>query len=100
MQIDAELRIWQRNEQPISILEVPCQHLKTLVLKASGRARNRAEWHRGVNSKRRRAPLEIDHDISRIAPTFDEEEKGILRVVQMGGSQALDQIANYNEDVG
>ena len=69
-------------------------------MKASGRARNRAEWHRGVSSKRGRAPLEIDNDISRIAPTFDEEEKGILRVVQMGGSQALDQIADYNEDLG
>ena len=76
MQIDAELKIWQRNEQPISILEVPYQNLKTLVLKAAGRARNRAEWHRGVSSKRGRAPLEIDNDISRIAPTFEEEEKG------------------------
>lgn len=75
MQIDAELRIWQRNEQPISILEVPYQNLKTLVLKASGRARNRAEWHRGVSSKRGRAPLEIDNDISRIAPTLHEEGK-------------------------
>ena len=100
MQIDAELRIWQRNEQPISILEVPYQNLKTLVLKASGRVRNRAEWHREVSSKRGRAPLEIDNDISRIAPTLDEEGKGMLRVVQIGGSQTLDQIADYNEDVG
>ena len=83
MQIDEELRIWQKNEQPISILEVPYQNLKTLILKASGRARNRAEWHRGVSSRRGRAPLEIYNDISRIAPTF-EEEKGILRIVQMG----------------
>ena len=58
MQIDADLRIWQRNEQPISILEAPYQNLKTLVLKASGRDRNRAEWHRGVSSKRGRAPFD------------------------------------------
>ena len=78
-------------------METPYQNLKTLILKASGRARNRAEWHRGLSNKRARAPLEIDNDISRIAPSFDEEERGILRVVQMGGSQALDQIADFNK---
>ena len=29
-----------------------------------------------------------------------KKKKGILRVVQMGGSQALDGIADFNEDVG
>ena len=100
MQIDNQLRIWQRQEQPISILETPYQNLKTSILKAAGRARNRAEWHRGVSNKRARAPVEIDNDISRIAPCLDEESKGILRVVQMGGSQALEHIAGYNEDIG
>ena len=57
MKIDAELRIWQRKEEPISILKVPYQNLKPLVLKAAGRSRNRAEWLRGVSSKRGRAPL-------------------------------------------
>ena len=95
MQIDDELWIWQRQEQPISILETPYQNLKTLILKAAGRARNRAEWHGGVSNKRARAPIEIDNDISRIAPCLDEESKGILRVVQMGGSQALEHIAGY-----
>ena len=54
----------------------------------------------GVSSKGGRAPLEIDNDVSRIAPTLEDEEKGILRVAQMGGSQALDGIADFNEDVG
>ena len=44
--------------------------------------------------------MEIDNDVSRIAATFEEEEKGILRVVQMGGSQALNEIAYFNQDVG
>ena len=100
MQIDAEIRIWQRNEQPISILEPPYQHFKTLILKASGRARNRAEWHRGARSNRGRALLEIDNDITASPLPSTKRKKGILRVVQMGGSQALGQIANYNEDVG
>ena len=100
MKIDAELRIWQRKEEPIIILEAPYQNLKPLILKAAGRSRNRAEWHRGASSNRGRAPLEIDNDVSRIAATFEDEEKGILRVVQMGGSQELNEIADYNQDVG
>ena len=46
MKIDVELRIWQRKEEPISMLEAPYQNLKPLILKAVGRPRNRAEWHR------------------------------------------------------
>ena len=100
MKIDAELRIWQRKEEPIIILKVPYQNLKPLILKAAGRSRNRAEWHRGVSSKRGRAPLEIDDEVSQVVATFEEEEKGLLRVVQMGGTQALNEIADYNQDVG
>ena len=73
MKLDAELRVWQRKEEPISILEAPYQSLKPLILKAAGRSRNRAEWHRGVSSKRGRAPLEIDNDLSRITATLEEE---------------------------
>ena len=80
-------------------MEVPYQNLKPLVMKAAGRARNRAEWHRGVSSRRGRAPLEIDSDLSRIAPTIDDEGKGILRVIQMGGNLAGNEIADFNEDV-
>ena len=50
MRIDDDLRIWQRKEEPISILKVPYQNLKPLILKAAGRSRNRAEWHRGASS--------------------------------------------------
>ena len=75
MKLDANLRIWQKNEDPISILDVPYQNLKPLILKAAGRSRNKTEWHRRASSKRGIAPLEIDNDLSRIAPTVDEEEK-------------------------
>ena len=97
MRIDDNLRIWQRNEEPISIMKVPYQNLKPLILKAAGRSRNRAEWHRGISSKRGRAPLEIDNNLSQIAVNLEEEEKGILRTVQMGGTQALNEIVEYNE---
>ena len=80
MRIDDNLRIWQRREEPISIMKVLYQHLKPIILKAAGRSRNRAEWHRGMSSKRSRPPLEIDNDLSQIAVNM-EEEKGILRTV-------------------
>ena len=97
--IDSNFKLWQTSEEPISIMEVPYQNLKPLVMKAAGRARNRAEWHRGVSSRRGRAPLEIDSDLSRIAPAVDDEGKGILRLVQMGGNLAGNEIADFNEDV-
>jgi len=99
MKIDSNFKLWQKNEQPISIMEVPYQSLKPLLTKAAGRARNRAEWHRGASSKRARAPLETDRDLSRIAQTLDEEGKGILRVIQMGGNLAGSEVADFNEDV-
>ena len=54
----------------------------------------------GASGKRSRVPLEIDNDISRIANNLEEEEEtGILRTVQMGGNQALNDITDYNQDV-
>ena len=99
MKIDSNFNLWQKNEQPISIMKTPYQSLKPLVTKAAARARNRAEWHRGASTRRARAPLETDSDLSRIAPTIDEEGKGILRVIQMGGNLAGKEIAGFNENV-
>lgn len=54
-----------------------------------------------MSSKRSRAPLEIDNDLSRIGVNIEEEEEeGVLRTVQMGGAQALNEIADFNQDVG
>ena len=50
--------------------------------------------------ERSRVPLEIDNDVSRFAQNFDDEAKGILRTVQMGGNQALNDIADFNQDIG
>ena len=100
MKIDDEFQIWQRKEEPLSIMKVPYQNLQPLILKAAGRFRNRGEWHNGASGKRSRVPLEINNDISRIAHNLAEEEKGILRTVQMGGNQALNKIVDSNQDVG
>ena len=43
--------------------------------------------------------LEIDNDVSRIAGNIDDEAKGIIRTVQMGGNLALNDIADFNQDV-
>ena len=99
MKIDGSLRLWQHKEEPLDILKVPYQNLKPLVLGAAARARNRAEWRRGASTKRARSPIEIDNDISQVAGALDEEEKGIIRIVMMGGSQAKKEVATYNQDV-
>ena len=43
LKIDDELQIWQRREEPLSIMKVPYQSLQPLIWKAAGRARNRGE---------------------------------------------------------
>ena len=75
MKIDSKFNLWQKNEQPISIMEAPYQSLKPLITKAAARARNRAEWHRGASTRRARAPLETDSDLSRIAPQLTMKGK-------------------------
>ena len=53
MVIDQHLRLWQDKEEPIDILKMPYQHLKTQVHMAVGRARTRGEWARGVRPEAR-----------------------------------------------
>ena len=43
MRIDDNLRIWQRKEEPISIMKAPYQNLKPFILKAAVRSRNSRE---------------------------------------------------------
>ena len=97
MVIDQHMRIWQQNEEPIDILHMPYQSLKVSVQAAAARARTKAEWIR--NSSKRIATAEIDRTASQIDPKLTEEQQGIMRTVAMGGDQALQDIANYNEDI-
>ena len=97
MVIDQHMRIWQQNEEPIDILQMPYQSLKVSVQAAAARARTKAEWMR--NSSKRIATAEIDRSASQIDNKLTEEQQGIMRTIAMGGDQALQEIANYNEDV-
>ena len=42
---------------------------------------------------------EIDREASQVNPNMTDEEKGIVRTAMMGGTQAMQEIAEYNEDV-
>ena len=97
MVIDQHMKIWRQNEEPIDILHMPYQSLKVSVQAAAARARTKAEWIR--NSSKRIATAEIDRTASQIDPKLTEEQQGIMRTVAMGGDQALQEIANYNEDI-
>ena len=95
--IDQELRIWQQNEEPIDVIRTPYQRLKVAMKAMAARARTSAEWARGTTKKIH--VKEIDRAASQVNPKMTEEEKGIVSTAMMGGAQAMQEIAGYNEDV-
>ena len=99
MAIDQDLRIRQKNEPDIDIMNVPYQSLKKLVLQAAARARTRAEWKRNTGNVTSNEILEIDRELSQVSPLLNDLEKGIVATSMMGGTQAKSEIAKYNEDV-
>ena len=60
--IDQELRIWQRNEEPIDIIRTPYQGLNVAVKAMAARARTSAEWAR--DTSKRIHVKEIDREAS------------------------------------
>ena len=83
--IDKDFTVWQKGEEPISILKFPYQSLKKQLHMQAVRARTIAEWGRDT-STRMVGLREIDRQASLINPKLSEEEKGIVRKVQMGGA--------------
>ena len=63
----------------------------------AARARTSAEWARDTTKKI--YVKEIDREASQVNPKMTEEEKGIVSTAMMGGTQAMQEIAGYNEDV-
>ena len=59
--IDRELKLWQRNEEPICLLIMPFQNLKKQLHMMATRARTNAEWHR-ASSTRMAGLREIDRE--------------------------------------
>ena len=95
--IDQELRVWQSNEEPIDIVQMPIQSLKVMIQATAARARTRAEWSRG--STKAIGTREIDREASQIDPQMETEKQGYVRTVMMGGTQAKSEIAAYDQDV-
>ena len=74
MVIDKNLNVWQKQEEPVSILDTPYQNLKTQLHMQASRARTSAEWNR--DSSTRMAGLrEIDRQASLVDRGLTEEEK-------------------------
>ena len=97
MRIDQELRIWQRNEEPIDILRMPYQVLKVSINRAVTRARNNAEYYRDTTN--RIQAREIDREASQVDKELPEEEQGYVRSGMIGSTLGKQSIANINEDV-
>ena len=96
--IDKNFTIWQRGEEPVSVLSMPYQNLKSQLHMQASRARALAEW--GITTSTRMAGLrEIDRQASQIDPKLDDEEKGVVRTIQMGGNMGKQQIAAFNQDI-
>ena len=85
-------------EEPVNILSMPYQNLKAQLHMQATRARTNAEWNR--DSSTRMAGLrEIDRQASLVGAGLTEEEKGVVRTIQMGGTMSKQSIAAFNEDV-
>ncbi len=63
--IDADMKIWQRKEEPIDLLRMPYQSLKPQLLMTAARARSLAEWNRNTSTP---GPREIDRETSQVDP--------------------------------
>ena len=96
--IDKDLNVWQKQEEPVNILSMPYQNLKAQLHMQAARARTNAEWNR--DSTTRMVGLrEIDRQASLVGAGLTEEEKGVVRTIQMGGTMSKQNIAAFNEDV-
>jgi len=85
MAIDGDLKIWQKGEPPIDLINAPYQNLKLLLMHAAVRARTRAEWSRNTDNLASREIREIDRELSQVDKELTEEEKNMVKTSLMGG---------------
>ena len=64
----------------------------------AARARTRAECSRST-STRMAGLSEIDRQASQVHPDFSDEDKGIIRMVQMGGTMGKQKVSSFNQYV-
>ena len=88
--------ICKPKEQQVSLINVPFQYLKDLVLGIGRRART--ESGRGPKYSKL-ALKEIDCDATKRSEKLSEEEEGILKTIQMGGGMAMQDLAKLDADV-
>ena len=77
--IDNDLKIWQRNEEPIDLARTPYQNLQAPLLMMAARARTLAEWARKhhVNTTTR-GLRGIDKEANQLSTKLTDEEKDIV----------------------
>ena len=75
MAIDDDLKIWQKGEPPIDLINAPYQSLKVLLMNAAVRARTRAEWNRDTENSASREIREIDRELSQVDKDLTADEK-------------------------
>lgn len=92
--IDNDLKIWQRNEEPIDLLNTPYQSLRPQLLMMAARARTLGEWERKHHLNTfTRGLREIDKEASQLNLTLPEKEQVTIRTAVVGGSIAKQEIA-------
>ena len=96
--MDRDFNVWQKGEEPVSILKCPYQSPRKQLHMQAVRARTLAEWRRDT-STRMAGLREIDRKASQVNSKLSEEEKGIVRTVQMGGTMAKQYIATFDQTV-
>lgn len=96
--IDKDFQLWQTGEEPVDMLSMPYQNLKGQLHMMGARAKTRAEWSKST-STRMASLSEIDRQASQVHPSFNDEDKGIIRTVQMGGTMGKQMVASSKQFV-
>ena len=95
-QLDANFRLWQRKEEPIDILQVPYQHLSTLLLQATMRARTKAA--RSTKSINQNVGENDLPATCAINSKTNNEQKTLLNVLRTEGGYAKAELAQLDAE--
>jgi hypothetical protein len=98
VKIDTVFKLWQQKEEPVDIFHTPYQSLQPQIIQMLARARTSAAW-KACDKPRLNGLREIDPIATRINNKIDEEDKGLIKTINMGGGMTNGDIAEWNEDV-
>ena len=77
LKIDKDFKVWQEDEEPVDICQIPYQFPQPLLTQVVARDRTNAVWY-WKNDHTTRGIREIGKEVSKTDPTRSLEEKGIL----------------------